>query len=365
LLFFSQNGDNANVRPVFLLVIEVDGSFGEGGGQILRTSVTLAALTGQAVEIVNIRGKRSKPGLQPQHLMAVRAAGEVCGAEMKGDAVGSMFLSFRPAHPPKAGQYRFDIGTAGATTLVAQTVLLPLAHAKGESRVTVIGGTHNPHAPTADYLRLVYLPTLRGLGLEADVAYPRAGYYPVGGGVLEVSVRPSRLEPSRIEGRGAIKKTVAMAVTSSLREHVARRGLDEIRRRLGDRRVDSKTLDLPAHSAGAATIIVQSCEGVLAGFSSIGVRGKPMEKVAAEAANAFLEWEGRLEACDEHLADQLVLPAVLAEGESRWTTTAVTEHLRTVMWLARKFVPIECQLEERPDGSGSVRVVSPGIRPGH
>jgi len=166
-------------------LVEVDGSFGEGGGQIIRSAVTLAALTGQAVTVSRVRAGRKKPGLQPQHLTAVRAAARICNATLRGDTVGSFQFTFEPQSAVQPGQYEFDIGTAGAAPLVAQTVFPPLACAEGPSRVSIRGGTHVPHAPPAEYLEGVYFPLLQAAGLGATFHYERPGFFPRGGGLLE------------------------------------------------------------------------------------------------------------------------------------------------------------------------------------
>ena len=168
--------------------ILISGEYGEGGGQIIRTALSLAAITGRAVEISNIRSKRSKPGLQPQHLTAVHAAAAICNAEVAGAAVGSAWLRFAPQTAPQPGNYRWEIGTAGATTLVAQTVLLPLALADAPSRVTITGGTHVPHAPVAEYLEGVYLPMLRHAGCAVKMEIARTGFYPRGGGEITLHI---------------------------------------------------------------------------------------------------------------------------------------------------------------------------------
>lgn len=338
-------------------IVPIDGSHGEGGGQIIRTSLSLAAVTGRAVEIFNIRARRSKPGLQPQHLTAVRAAAALCDAELAGDAVGSVFLRFAPRSPTAPENYEFDIGTAGATPLVLQTALTPLAHAAGASRVTVRGGTHVPHAPAAEYLEAVYLPALRLAGLDASFGYESAGFYPRGGGEVRLEVRPREGEtPVRLEERGRLKSLRAYIVTAELPEHVAERGAAAVEKwaKSVGRTVAVERRDKPSRGAGAAVVLAAECEGGWAGFTALGERGKPMERVAEEACEAFMLWWKSGAACDEHLADQLVLPMALLPGESRWTTPEVTDHLRTVLWLAEQFVPIEYRVVERQDGCGTV-----------
>lgn len=338
-------------------MIKIDGSYGEGGGQIVRASLSLAAMTGQAVEIENIRAGRSKPGLQPQHLTAVRAAAALCGARLEGDAVGSVRLTFLPQCPPRPDAYRFEIGTAGAATLVAQTVLLPLARTDTESHVTITGGTHVPHAPPAEYLEAVYLPALRRAGLSIQFECARPGYYPRGGGEIHLDIAPSAsLQPLDFAERGRLQSLRAFVLTSNLPGHVADRGaaaVEKYMRGVGRRAVVERR-EQESPGTGAAVVLAAECEGGFAGFTALGERGKPMERVSEEACEGFMAWWKSGAACDTHLADQLVLPMALASGDSRWTTPTVTEHLRTVLWVAQRFLSIRVSLEERPDGGGQV-----------
>ncbi len=336
-------------------MIEIDGAYGEGGGQVVRTAVSLAALTGQSVEITNVRGGRPKPGLKPQHLMAVRAAATLCRAELTGDAVGSLYLRFEPQQEVGGGDFRLDIGTAGATTLVAQTVLVPLAHAAHASSVIVTGGTYNPHAPTSDYLEQVYIPALNRLGIQATVTSPTSGYLPQGGGEVVLTVVPSRPTPIDWAGRGALRDLSAVVTTSNLPAHLADRGKATIEDSLDGFPVKAVSLDKPSIATGAAVTLSAAFDSGFAGFTGLGRKGVPMERVAeapCEEFRAFYETD----ACvDPHLADQLVLPLVLAGGESRYTTSEATLHLRTVLWLASQFLPVSYEIEKLP-GRWGVRI---------
>lgn len=345
-------------------VVLIDGSFGEGGGQIIRTSLSLAALTGRPLQIVNIRARRSRPGLQAQHLTAVRAAGALCGAELTGDQVGSASLFFRPTASVRANQYRFNIGTAGAAPLVAQTVLVPLTFAGDASRVTITGGTHVPHAPVEEYLEAVYLPALLKLGLEARLTSPRHGFFPKGGGELEIDLGAAPpMRPLLWTDRGRLQSLRGFLVTCGLPEHVAERGAKTLESGLKGflRGVKIEHREKPGLSPGAAVVIAAECASGMAGFSALGERGRPIEQVAEEACKAFRKWWASGQACDEHLADQLVLPLALVNGESRWTTPVVTEHLRTVLWVAQQFLPVEAAVTERV-GGGEVVLRGAGSR---
>lgn len=341
------------------VMITIDGSYGEGGGQIIRTSVSLAAMTGQPMEVVNVRAGRSKPGLKAQHLTAVRAAAELCAAQVEGAAVGSQRFAFRPQSPVTDGEYYFDIGTAGAVNLVAQTVLLPLCHQPGESRVVIKGGTHVPFAPVAEYLEAVYLPALRRAGMQAQYESPRAGFFPKGGGQIILTIDTPPVYPLDLTERGKLVKLTAYVITANLPDHVGERGattIEKFMKGIG-RPIRIVRRSVSAHDAGAAVVLAAECEGGFAGFSALGERGKPMEKVATDPCEEFLAWWKGGAPCDEHLADQLALPMALAVehiGESRWTTATVTEHLRTVLWVIQKFLPLNAVLQEEANGSGTV-----------
>jgi RNA 3'-terminal phosphate cyclase (ATP) len=344
--------------------VPIDGSQGEGGGQILRTSLSLSALTGRPLTIRNIRAGRSKPGLQPQHLSSVRAAAALCAASLQGADVGSTELTFTPMAPPSPGQYHFEIGTAGAATLVLQTVLLPLALAGADSVVTVSGGTHVPHAPTFEYLAGVYGATLRQHGLADDFRMTTAGFYPRGGGVIHAQI-PSiaELAPVDLRERGPLVSLMAYVVTARLPEDVAERGVSALQKHLP--KVPAPLVierhEVVSQGPGAAVILIAEHEQGRAGFSAVGARGKPMEVVMAEACAAYHSWYATGLACDEHLADQLALPMALVPGESRWMTCCVTEHLRTVLTVIAKFLPVQAEIKERSDGAGEV--ILQGVSP--
>ncbi|MDF2441252.1 MAG: 3-terminal phosphate cyclase [Abditibacteriota bacterium] len=337
--------------------IQIDGSHGEGGGQIIRTSLSLAAITGQAIEIRHIRARRTRPGLQPQHLTAVRAAAALCDAQTTGAEVGSTALSFAPERPTRAGEYRFDIGTAGAASLVVQTVLMPLALAAAPSRVTVTGGTHVPHSPPAEYVEQVYIPMLQRAGLDVTMTYSAAGFYPKGGGQIEIEVRPSDV-PSPLDWieRGRLEALRAFVVTSNLPEHVAERGMAVVEGAMKavGRKVSIERRNLPSIGPGAAVVVAAQCENGAAAFSGIGELRKPMEKVAEAPCKEFMRWWKTGASCDEHLSDQLVLPMAFAGGPSCWSTPVVTDHLRTVIHVVQQFLPIAATIEENAEGPGIV-----------
>ena len=362
--------------------VHIDGAHGEGGGQIIRTSVSLAAITGRTVEIVNIRARRSKPGLQAQHLTSVLAAGALCEAKLYGAELGSQYLRFVPGGQSQAETFRFDVAearggaSAGATGLVAQTILAPLAFlpafrnaapkADAEKadtepqagvRVTLLGGTHVPMAPPSDYVEAVYIPMLQKMGLEASLESVKAGFFPKGGGEIVLSLLSGGLQkPLDLTERGRLQRLCAYITTSQLPEHVATRAEDLLRKELKGFGIPIHTVkrDLSGNGPGAAILLVAECQIGRGGWVILGERGKPIEKVAADAIDGFREWQATNASVDEHLADQLALPCALIDGVSRWTTPRVTEHLRTVLWVTQQFLPIVYAIQEREDGSGLI-----------
>lgn len=338
-------------------LLSIDGSFGEGGGQIIRTAVSLSAITGRAIEVFNVRARRSRPGLQPQHLAAVRAAASLCGANLMGDSTGSVHFRFEPTHPVASGDYHFDIGTAGAAPLVVQTVLLPLCFATGPSTVRVLGGTHVPHAPTAEYLENIYFPTLQELGLDADFTYSSAGFYPKGGGEVSVRIGGSgQISSLDWRERGAVQEVRAHIVTANLPDDVTTRGAQTIEKAMKfiKRAITIETRKKLSLGPGAAVVLSAQSQSGRAGFSAVGERRLPMERVASAPCEEFARWLQAGVTCDEHLADQLVLPLAFATSPSYWTTPAVTEHLRTVIWVVEQFLSVEAHVEESPEGWGTV-----------
>jgi len=343
-------------------MVNIDGSFGEGGGQVLRTSLALSAITSQPLHIYNIRAARSKPGLQAQHLTSVRAAAATCGAELEGAAMGSQSLVFRPAHPPQAGEYVFDVteargsGSAGATTLILQTVLLPLALAGGESQVTIRGGTHAPFSPPFPYIHHVYLPTLWRMGVRAQVELRRYGWYPAGGGeiALKIQSNGNTLRPITLTERGQLRQIRGTAAVSNLPSHIAQRMANRAMNVLKDAGIQSRVeaAHVEATGPGAGIFLIAEYEHSASGFTAYGRKGLPSERVADSACHDLIAYHRSNAATDMHLADQLVLPAVLAEGPSRWTTCRITQHLLTNAWVVRQFLdaPIDVIGSENEPG---------------
>jgi RNA 3'-terminal phosphate cyclase (ATP) len=335
----------------------IDGSYGEGGGQVLRTSLALSAITGQPVRIEKIRAGRRKPGLRPQHLTGVRAAAKVCNAEVEGAQLNSQALAFAPRSAPQAGTYTFDVaqaakgGSAGSVSLVLQTVLLPLAVAAGTSRVTLRGGTHVAWSPPFDYIKRVYLPSLARMGIQAKVNLRKWGWYPQGGGEVQATIEGMEAERDLagldLGERGELLRVRGLSASSNLPKHIRVRQEKAALQTLRSSGVNPRfeVVDAPSKGTGTVVFLWADFENAVAGFTSLGERGKPAEHVAEEAAKDLLDYLRGDAALDRHLADQLVLPMALGGGRSRFATERVTQHLLTNAWVINQFFPGRAQVE--------------------
>ena len=335
--------------------IEIDGSYGEGGGQILRTALSLSTLTGRPSRISRVRAGRREPGLRPQHLAAVRALASICGAEVAGDSVGSDLVRFAPTHAPVAGDYAFDIaavagsGSAGAVTLLLQSLLLPLSLATGTSRVRLAGGTHVAWSPPYHYLAEVYLPLIERIGFRARLELGMWGWYPKGGGVVSAEIEglgptgADTLRPLDVRDRGKLASVWGVSAASNLPEHIIERQRSRAIQRLRARhiRADIERVAPPSPGPGTVVFLVAEYEQVNAGFTGYGRLRYPAEKVADDAVDAFEAHLRSKAALDPHLADQVLLPLALAPGASAYTTSAVTRHLLTVRWAIQRFIERE------------------------
>jgi len=337
-------------------VVEIDGSYGEGGGQVLRTALALSALLKKPLRLYNIRGGRRRPGLMAQHLCCVRSLAELTGARLRGDALGSQELHFEPG-PTRWGSYSFDIGTAGATSLLVQALLPPLAFAGGESRLQLCGGTHVPMSPPFEFLAQVLLPTLAGLGLQARAQCRQWGFYPQGGGLLELSVQPASCVQARdFTQRGSLLGLEGVSAVARLPLGIAQRQRDALLEAIAPLEAHLRCLEVPSPGPGTYVFLLARYEGALAGFSALGARGKPAEVVGQEAAQAFLQYQQARGALEPHLADQLVLYLALAEAPVELTTTALSSHLLTNLWVIGRFLPLRYETEGQPGGPGRVRL---------
>jgi RNA 3'-terminal phosphate cyclase (ATP) len=356
-------------------VIVIDGSYGEGGGQVLRTSLALSALTGQPLRIERIRAGRRKPGLRPQHLTGLRAAAKLCDATVEGAKLNAQEITFVPRSPVQTGTYTFDVaqvakgGSAGSVSLIMQTVLLPLALTTGTSQLTLRGGTHVAWSPPYDYLKRVYLPTLVRMGIRAKVNIRKWGWYPKGGGEVQATVEglgtgTTQPFPSSLLGgldlhkRGELLRVRGVSASSNLPKHIRVRQEGAALQRLRSNSVNARidVIDAPSKGQGTVVFLWAEFENALAGFTSLGERGKPAERVAEEAADDLLTFLRSDAAVDRHLADQVVLPLALAAGASRFSTEAVTLHLLTNAWVVNQFLPDRVQVEGEEGAPGICRI---------
>ncbi len=322
-------------------LVEIDGCQGEGGGQILRTALTLAAVSGRGFRLERIRARRLRPGLRPQHLAAVRAATLACGAEVHGAFDGSPDLRFVPG-APAAGDFSFDIGTAGSAVLVLQSVLPILASAGSASRIGILGGTHVPRSPSFHFLARNWRPVVESLGLSIRPTLARVGFAPKGEGRIDCQVTPWRRPGSLDLGRrGPLLEVRGVAGASHLRGGVARRAAEAARKLLWEaRRIESdwEILELNAASPGSFVQVEAVFEPGRAAFAALGERGQRPELTAERVTRRLLRFiEDEAAVVDPCLADQLVVPLAAARGGGRLATSEVTSHLETVAGVLRLF----------------------------
>jgi RNA 3'-terminal phosphate cyclase (ATP) len=327
-------------------MLEIDGSQGEGGGQILRSSLGLSMVTGKPFRISKIRAGREKPGLLRQHLTAVNAAAAVCGAEITGAAIGSRELTFVPGKV-KGGEYSFAVGTAGSTTLVLQAILPALLMADAPSLITLEGGTHNPFAPPVDFLTEAFLPILGRMGAKVSIELERAGFYPAGGGRFVAAIEPAaRLAPLELRERGAIKKRLCKAVVAGLPGEIAVRELEIISRKTawGEECFQPVQLSADQGPGNVVTIALQS-DHVTELFTGFGTRGIRAEAVAEEALGQARDYLAAEVPVGTHLADQILIPFALAGGGA-FVTQALTPHTVTNIDVVRKFLDVRVNASE-------------------
>ncbi len=344
-------------QPTQKTLLSIDGSYGEGGGQILRSALALSLLLQRPVRVTNIRAGRSKPGLRPQHLAAVQAAARIGRAQVEGAALGSREVVFRP-QGVYGGNYRFTIPTAGAVTLLLQAVLLPLALAGETSTLRLQGGTHVPWSPTYEYLAWHFVPFAERLGLRLRMQLVKAGFYPKGGGEIIVRIRPAEepLHPLRLTERGALLRVRGLSAVANLPDHILRRQKHQALRRLQGLPCEVKVRGERLPSPGQGTVVVLRAEAEHGAgcFTSLGAKGKPAERVADEAVESLIHYLQSGAALDAHLADQILLPLAFAAEASAFTTEALTAHVRTLAWLLEVFGVARVRLH--PDSPPRVEV---------
>ena len=349
-------------------MIEVDGSEGEGGGQILRTSLALSIVTGKPFRLFNIRAERKSPGLKKQHLACVRAAKQISNAEVSGDAPDSCDLTFTPEgiYP---GKYRFSVGSAGSAALVLQTILPPLLLTREPSDLTLEGGTHNAWAPPFDFLADTFLPIVRHMGAEVKLRLIKCGFYPRGGGVLASTITPwtDRRPISLISRPDSLAWSVAVYL-SQLPDHIAVREIRVARDRFAIQRTmaDLRKVD----SAGEGNVVILSADCSAAPgirpkykqvFSGFGKRGTRAEKVASLVCDEAERWLQSGVPVGEHLADQLLLPMALGAG-GRFRTLEPSGHTLTNIETIRRFLDAQINCTE-DEGAWLVTVTPPAQQP--
>jgi RNA 3'-terminal phosphate cyclase (ATP) len=352
------------------IMIEIDGSYGEGGGQVLRTALTLSSILGKPTRIYRIRARRRNPGLAPQHLTNVHAAAQITGAHVTGAAIGSTEVLFRPGTEVHAGSYAFDVsevakkGSAGSVTLILQTLLLPLALSGGGSRLLLKGGTHVPWSPPFEFLTQVYFPALAAMKIGASVRLEAHGFYPAGGGRLVADImetrqrNPAALQRTR---RGSLHTIGGQALACNLPVTIPQRMVQRTRDLLEGlgAPVEIATRAVRGAGPGAALFLTAEYEDSIAGFSALGQRGKRSEQVAEEACRDLMQHHASGAPVDEHLADQLMLPMALAEARSELHTSRISRHLLTCTHVIRQFLPVEFRVDGAEGRAGTV-VVSSG-----
>ncbi|MGH7844153.1 MAG: RNA 3'-terminal phosphate cyclase [Candidatus Binatia bacterium] len=338
-------------------MITVDGSHNEGGGQILRTALALSLCTRTPFRIEKIRAGRKRPGLQRQHLAAVRAAAEVGRAEVSGDALGSQQLTFAPKDVTP-GEYKFSVGTAGSTTLVLQTVLPALMLASKPSFLTLEGGTHNTAAPPYDFLAKTFVPLINRVGARVQLELISAGFYPAGGGNVKVTMQPpAELHPLELTQRGEPRGRTARALVANLPRNIAERELAVIAEKLSWEASSLKIEHVSSHGPGNVVMLEVESENVTEVFTGFGERGVRAETVAENVVLETRRYLASNVAVGEHLADQLLLPLALAKGGA-FTTFPPSRHTQTNIDTIGRFLSTQIRLISENNRTCTVEVIN-------
>jgi len=342
------------------VLITVDGADGEGGGQILRTSLALSLVTGRPFRIVNIRAGRKKPGVLRQHLTALQAAMQIGDAVADGAEIGSTELVFRP-EGIRAGEYRFAVGTAGSTTLVLQTVLPALLRAAEPSRLTLEGGTHNPFAPPFDFLARTFLPQLARFGPTVGAELLRPGFYPAGGGKLEITITPSpTLQAIDLSDRGADGARRVVAHLAGLPATIAERAFEQFEKRMGWPRPWCEIVSHPAICGPGFVLVAEvASEALVESFTGFGERGVRAEQVADAVIDQVRHYLAHTAPVGEFLTDQLLLPLALA-GSGRFRTVGLSRHAQTNIAVIEQFLPIQFDVSAAESGGRNVQIRTAG-----
>lgn len=344
-------------------VVKLDGAYGEGGGSIVRTALTMSVLTGTPVRIHNVRGGLRKPGVNAVDLAITNVLSFCSQAEYNGK-MGDEEIFFKPKKPMGVFRDRVDLNQLakgaqpGSAVLILQSLLLPLSKAGGISRVSCRGGTHVPYSPTYDYFRLVTLPAFARLGIVALPSIESAGYSARGGGEVAIEVEPSALNGFDFTKRGGELGMRAAIVTSELPEHVGLRGMARVNElsRADGVQIKTEFIKLRSNNAGASVTFASQFETGFGGAQALGERGKPMEDVVDEAYYAFIHWLNSERGVDEFLADQLILPAVFSHDNCAFTTSRITSTLLTTIWVVKQFMPARITVKGNEGEPGEISV---------
>ena len=326
-------------------MIHIDGSFGEGGGQILRTSLALSMLTGQKLKIENIRAKRKKPGLLRQHLTSVDAAAQICQGQVSGNELHSPQLEFIPGEI-MPGSFHFMIGTAGSTTLVLQTILPALMTAKAESQIVVEGGTHNPYAPPYHFFERAFGRVINSLGPELTLNLERIGFFPAGGGRISVRVHPAaRLGQIDLTDKGPLVEHFAMAISAQISPEIGEKEIERVMRRLNMSAEECSAQMVDSVGPGNILIIGLHHQNVTEVFTGFGQISVPLKKVVEHAVRACQFYQTSDVPVGVYLADQLLIPMAMA-GKGRFKTQKPSLHTLTNIEVIRQFMAVQIKASQ-------------------
>lgn len=340
-----------------MVFIEIDGSLGEGGGQVLRSTLSLSCITGKPVRIFNIRKNRPKPGLMPQHLTAVAALSRITGADARGTERGSTEISFAPG-PVTAGGYAFDIGTAGSVVLLLQSLLPPLLFSDEPSHLALTGGTHVPFGPSFDFLREVFSPWMERIGAPVSCEIERYGFYPRGGGKITARIPPAgEIRGIDLREKGAVLSVTGRSCVANLPLSIAERQRDAVLELLAAHSPAIATETVPSPGPGTFLFLKVQTEAGCAGFSALGAPGKRAEEVGREAAREALAYIQSSAALDPRLADQILLYLALSKEPSTFTASRLTNHLVTHLHVVRRMLGTRVEIQGKVGGPGTVQLI--------
>ena len=334
-------------------MLNIDGSYGEGGGQILRNAVALSVLTNTPVEIKNIRNNRPNPGIKPQHYIAIKSIQTLCNAETNGLEVGSSNLKFSPGKI-KGGNYKFDIGTAGSIPLVFQACILSSLNIKEPVSISVTGGTDVKWAPSIDYFRYVFLPLLQKMGLSVETQLIKRGYYPKGGGESEITIKPvSDLKPLKLNDEQIFEKVDGIINISNLPEHISiRMKRYAIKTLLKKNLSASINIDkVDSLSQGTGITLWTKSKKTILGSTFLGERGVSSEIIGETVANELIREIDAGSTVDLHAFDQLLPYMAIArsKGISSCIVSNISSHAQTNMWLLKQFFDVDFKLSQTDD----------------